>query len=171
MNYLKDIRIDETALDIEWLEQAELAIRYGRYWNECNEEYVRAEENIKVVRAELIAKANDDPDKYLGAGVKPTVANIESFYRNHKLHKEAKERWIKAMTAKNEAEIIKSEIAFTRKAALEALVQLHGQNYFAGPKIPRDLLTLRKNHDEVRNMTRDKSNKRVRRIAKSTDDE
>lgn len=26
-----------------------------------------------------------------------------------------------------------------RKAALENLVKLHGQNYFAGPSIPRDL--------------------------------
>lgn len=139
MNYLNDIRIDESALDIEWLSQAELAVKYGRYWSKCKEELIRAEEDIKVVRAELIALANSDPDKHLGDGVKPTAPNVESFYRNHKRHKAAKERWIKAMTECNDAEIVKNEIAFTRKAALEALVQLHGQQYFAGPKMPRDI--------------------------------
>lgn len=163
MNYLRDIRIDESNLDIEWLEQAELAVRYGRYWNECNEELVRAEENIKVVRAELVAMANEDPDKHLGQGVKPTGPNIESFYRNHKSHKAAKERWIKAMTTAKDAEIVKNEIAFTRKAALEALVQLHGQNYFAGPKIPHDLRKERENRES----TRATANKKVRRLGKS----
>jgi hypothetical protein len=155
---LHDIRIDETALDVEWLEQAELAVKYGKYWSKCKEEFIRAEENIKVIRAELVALANADPDRYLGDGVKPTAVNIESFYRNHKKHKEAKERWIKAMTELNDAEIIKNEIAFTRKAALEAMVQLHGQQYFAGPKMPRNLTKERSTREE----TNKENNKRIR---------
>lgn len=39
MNYEKDIRIDETALDLEWLSQAELAIKYGRYWATCKDRF------------------------------------------------------------------------------------------------------------------------------------
>jgi hypothetical protein len=167
MNYLNDIRIDENSLDIEWLEQAELAVKYGRYWSKCKEELIRAEEEIKVVRAELIALANSDPDKHLGDGVKPTGPNVESFYRNHKRHKAAKERWIKALTECNDAEIIKNEIAFTRKAALEAMVQLHGQQYFAGPKMPRDLVNEHKNWAEKRKQTREESNQKVRRIRRT----
>lgn len=162
MNYLKDIRINENDLDLEWLEQAELAVTYGRYWVECNEELVRAEENIKVVRAELIAMANENPEKHLGSDIKPTVANIESFYRNHQKHKDAKERWITAMTEAKNAEIVKNEISFTRKAALEALVQLHGQNYFAGPKIPRNL----HEEKEKRLERRKESNSKVKRARK-----
>lgn len=139
MNYEEDIRIDETALDVEWLEQASLAMRYGKHWARCKMALTLAEEKIKVVRAELIKLANEDPDKYLGEGTKATAPNIEAFYRMHKRHKEAKQEWIDAQFELNIAEIAKNEISFTRKAALENLVVLHGQQYFAGPRIPRDL--------------------------------
>jgi len=158
MNYQKDIVIDEEALDVEWLDQAELAIKWGKYWSRCKEEFTRSEENVKLVRSELIAKVNDDPDKYLGIGIKPTVANVEAFFRNNKRHIAAKEQWILAMTKMNDAEIIKNEISFTRKAALENLVQLHGQNYFAGPKMPRDLHT----EYERKKQQRTENNARIR---------
>jgi hypothetical protein len=163
MDYRKDVRIDENSLDIEWLEQSELAIRYGEYWSQCKEEFTRAEEYVKVITAELSAMANENPDKYLGKGIKATGANVEAFYRKHPKHKEAKERWIKAMREMNDAEIVKNEISFTRKSALENLVKLHGQNYFAGPKVPRNL------HDEKekRNLRRKDNNAKVRRIRKS----
>jgi hypothetical protein len=163
MDYKKDMRIDETSLDVEWLEQAELAARYGAYFVDCKDEVMRAEENIKVIRAELVALANEDPDKHLGEGVKPTAPNVESFYRTHKKHKEAKERWLKALKELSMAEIVKNEISFTRKAALEALVQLHGQNYFAGPKMPRDIHKERQNRDS----SRTEMNTKVRRMRRS----
>jgi hypothetical protein len=158
MNYQRDILIDENSLDVEWLEQANLAIKYGQYWSECTEEFTRAEENIKIIRSELRILANKDPDKYLGEGVKPTDGNIEAFFRTNKRHKEAKEEWILAMKKMNNAEIVKKEISFTRKSALENLVQLHGQNYFAGPSMPRNL------HDEYekRKEKRKENNTRVR---------
>jgi hypothetical protein len=46
------------------------------------------------------------------------------------------------------AEVAKNEFSFTRKAALENLVQLHGQNYFAGPKVPRNLSKERDEKEE-----------------------
>jgi len=139
MDYEKDIKIDETALDVEWLNQPLLAVKYGKYYAECFKELQQTEENIKVIRAELIKKINDNPELYLGDGVKPTGPNVEACYRNHKDHKRAKEEWIEAQYNLNIASAAKSEISFSRKSALENLVILHGQNYFAGPKMPRDL--------------------------------
>lgn len=139
LDYTEDMRIDEDALDVEWLNQASLSMKYGKMYAKARKELTLAEENIKVVRAELIAKANDDPDTCLGDGVKPTGPNIEAYYRNHRKHKAAKDAWVEAQYNCNMAEIAKNEISFTRKAALEALVQLHGQQYFAGPSIPRNL--------------------------------
>ena len=143
MNFEQDMHIDESALDMELLEQATLALKYGKYWAECKERLTRAEENIKVIRSELIRKANSDPDRYLGQDVKPTAPNIEAFYRNHPNHKEAKEEWIEAQYELNMAEVAKNEISFTRKTALENLVKLHGQGYIAGPQIPHNLSQLR----------------------------
>jgi len=139
MDYEKDMKIDETALDVEWFEQAPLALRYGKYWARARRNLTIAEEKIKVVRAELIKLANLNPDKYLGKDVKPTGPNVEAFYRNHSRHKAAKDEWIEAQYNLNMIEVAKNEISFTRKAALENLVKLHGQGYFAGPKMPRNL--------------------------------
>ena len=50
----------------------------------------------------------------------------------------------------NDAEIVKNEISFTRKAALENLVQLHGQSYFAGPSVARNLQKERERKIEKR---------------------
>jgi hypothetical protein len=139
MQYEEDMKIDETALDVEWLNQPILAMKYGRHYADCFRLHQQAEENLKVVKAELIKKINDDPDKYLGVGVKATGPNVEACYRDRKEHKVAKEQWIAAQFELNIAAAVKSEISFSRKAALENLVILHGQSYFAGPKMPRDL--------------------------------
>jgi len=138
MNYEEDMRIDETALDVEWLEQATLAMKYGRHFALCKRRLIEAEEKLKVVKAELIAEANANPTKCCSKD-KPNAADIEAYYRNHKRHKAVKEAWVDAQYECDMAEIAKNEVSFTRKAALEQLVSLFISNYFAGPKMPRDI--------------------------------
>jgi hypothetical protein len=142
MNYEEDVRIDDTALDVEWLDQSSLAMRYGKYYAKCRKRLTQAEEKIKVIRAELIKKANEDPMKCCKKE-KPNAADIEAYYRNDSRHKEAKDEWIQAQYELDIAEVAKNEISFTRKSALENMVRLYIAGYFAGPKIPRDL------HNEV----------------------
>lgn len=143
MNYEEDMRIDETALDVEWLDQAELALKYGKYWARCNKRLIQAEEKIKVIKAELVTEVNADPEGCCNKE-KPTAVDIEAYYRNHKRHKQAKEEWMEAQFELDIATVAKNEISFTRKAALENLVTLYIGNYFAGPKVPRDLVEERK---------------------------
>lgn len=138
LDYTKDILIDETSLDVEWLDQANLAMRYGRHWAICKKRLAEAEEKVKVIRAELIAEANANPVKCCKKD-KPNAADIEAFYRNSQRHKDAKEEWLKAQYECDMAEIAKNEVSYTRKVALENLVKLHGQQYFAGPRVPRDI--------------------------------
>lgn len=156
-DYEHDMRIDESALDVEWLNQPILAMSYGKYYAECFKRFQQAEENIKLVKADLIRLINDDPDKYLGEGVKPTAVNVESGYRKHKDHKAAKEEWIDAQYELNIVTAAKSEISFSRKAALENLVILHGHLYFAGPTMPRDL-----SYEQEQREKQQKSNAGVR---------
>jgi hypothetical protein len=143
MDYQTDIRIDETALDVEWLEQSSLAMKYGKHWAICRKRLTEADEKVKVIRAELVAQANKNPIKCCNKD-KPNAADIEAFYRNSQRHKEAKEKWVQAQYELDIAEIAKNEISYTRKVALENLVRLHGQQYFAGPKVPRDITWERK---------------------------
>jgi hypothetical protein len=139
LDYIKDVKIDESALDVEWLEQTTLLVKYARNAAKWHKRVMQAEEKIKVVRAELIEEANQFPDRCLGKGIKPTAPNIESYYRNHEDHKAAKEEWITATFEYDIALAAKDAISFSRKAALENLVILHGQQYFAGPRVPRNL--------------------------------
>jgi hypothetical protein len=157
MDYDKDIRIDEKNLDVEWCEQSTLALKYSKYWAECKKTLLAAEERIKVVKAELIKEANEDPEKCCSKE-KPNGADIEAYYRNDRRHKDAKAAWMNAQYEFDMAEIAKNEICFTRKAALEQLVKLFLGNYFSGPKMPRDLTEERqkKANEMVGSMTRRK---------------
>jgi hypothetical protein len=138
MNYEKDLRIDADALDLEWIGQATLSMKYVKHFAQCRKRLTNAEENIKVIRAELIQKANSDPVRFCKKE-KPNAADIEAYYRNHPRHKEAKDEWVEAQYEFTMAEGAKNEFSFTRKAALENMVTLHGQNYFAGPSMPLNL--------------------------------
>jgi len=163
IDYEKDMRIDDTALDVEWLDQAELALKYGRHWAECKKILTEAEEKIKIIRAELIKRANSDPVRFCGKE-KPNAPDIESYYRQHSRHKAAKAEWIEAQFELNMAEVAKNEISFTRKAALENMVTLHGQSYFAGPSMPRNLTSERnKKQKEVDSGIANKLNRKRKR--------
>jgi hypothetical protein len=150
MSYIQDIYIDDTALDVEWTEQAELAIKWGLLWSEAKDAATKAEEYVKIVRSELILKINKNPERYLGEGVKLTDPKVEAAYRTHPKHKRAKEKWMRAVKRVQDLEIAKNEISFTRKSALENLVTLHGQSYFAGPSVPRDLRKERRSREKTR---------------------
>lgn len=143
MNYEEDVAIDESSLDQEWLDQPSLMMKYGRYRAGLQRDLDIAEENIKLIRSNLIKKANENPDKYLGQGIKPTGPVVEAYYRNSVKHKEAKKKYIELQYEVNLAWIATNSID-ARKIALENLVKLHGQQYFAGPRVPNDITRPRK---------------------------
>jgi hypothetical protein len=137
-NYEKDCRIQEDALDVEFLEQPYLAIQYGRHWAHCQKLVNLAKENLEFIQAELTNKIAASPENYLG-DVKPTVQTIEATVKTNKKYTEAKLKYIEAQYELNIAEIAKNEISYTRKTSLENLVKLFSLNYFAGPNVPRNI--------------------------------
>jgi len=139
MDFENDIIIDPSALDEEWINQPTLALKYSNYWAKCNHKLTQLNEEIKLLRAELVNEVTSDPEGCLGKGMKATGPIIEAYYRNHQSHVAKKEEIIKAMYALDIAEVAKKEITVTRKAALENLVKLLSLNYFAGPSIPREI--------------------------------
>lgn len=171
MSYEKDMYIDVTALDVEWTEQANLAMKYARLWADAKDEFDRAEENVKLVRSELILAINADPEKYLGKDVRLTDPKVEACYRVHPKHIKAKERWLAAMKELNIIEVAKNEICFTRKAALENLVTLHGQGYFAGPKVPRNLKQEVEQYRKARDLRGDKADSKMKPFVRRRRDE
>lgn len=148
LDYKKDVRINEAALDLEWLDQAELAVSYGREWATLKKKVAILDEKVKVTRSKLIRKAWEDPQGTLGQP-KGSIQTVEAYYRTHKKHMKLKEELFEAQEELDLVEVAKNEISFTRKSALENMVKLYAADYFAGPNVPRDLSKLR-NRDEDR---------------------
>lgn len=140
MSYDEDIVIDEGALDVEWLEQPRLMGSYCRAAAEAHRAMDLAEENLDFVRATLERAIRAEPGKY---GVVPgsrgiTEDAIKSAIKMREEYKIASRAYV---DAKYEYAVAAGAVrAFDhRKTALEKLVQLHGQAYFSGPSVPRDL--------------------------------
>lgn len=147
LNYEQDIRIDETALDIEWLEQPQLMLKYAKELAWRSRTVDEAKERIDVVRAEVDRKIRAYPEKY---GLeKITEAVVQNTILLQPEYKDALKEY---NDERYEYDITRAAVrAFEqRKDALENLVRLHGQQYFAGPRMPRDLTAEKRKREETR---------------------
>ena len=136
MNYETDIVIDESALDVEWLEQPRLFLHYCRNEHEKRREMDYAKERVDVVKAGLDRKIRANPDHYDIARISEMA--IENAIKMEDEFQEINKKFIE--TKYEYGMSIAAVRAFDqRKTALENLARLHGQQYFAGPRIPRDL--------------------------------
>lgn len=136
MNYEDDIRIDEGALDVEWLEQPGLMMKYTRVSAQMRMESDLAKERLDVVRAQIDKEIRENPEKFGIEKITETVV-LNTIVVDLRYRQKNKEY----LEAKYEAELAMGAVrAFEqRKEALENLVRLHGTQYFAGPKMPRDI--------------------------------
>ena len=136
MNYEKDLKIDVDALDVEWADQPGLMIKYTEISAEARMELDEAKENLGVVKATIDLAIRSNPEKF--GIVKITESAIQSAITLNKDFSEANSRCLKAAY---ELEMAQGAVRAMdqRKQALEYLVKLHGLQYFAGPRVPRDL--------------------------------
>ncbi len=137
LDYQRDLHIDESALDVEWLSQASLMMRYSKELASAERDMTRMKEKQSVVRAELDRDIRLNPDKF-GIDSKVTEAVIMSTILLNQKYKDVSGDLI---DAQYEFAMTKGAVQAVqqRKDALQDLVRLHGQKYFAGPNIPRDL--------------------------------
>jgi hypothetical protein len=150
MNYEDDIVIDEQMLDVEWLDQPRLMGDYCQIAAEAHRVMDLAEENLDFVRSTLERAIRTDPTGYgVVAGSRGiTEDSIKSAIKVHPEYQSASRAHI---DAKYEYAVAAGAVrAFDhRKSALEKLVQLHGQSYFAGPSVPHDLSAERAERDQA----------------------
>ena len=136
MNYERDISIDQDALDVEWLDQPKLMFRYAQHAADMQRDYDQAKEQLDVVRAELDKKVREAPENYDIAKLTETVVSNTIITQ-----KEYKQASTNVVNAKHDLDMARAAVKAMdgKKDALENLVRLHGQQYFAGPSVPRDL--------------------------------
>jgi hypothetical protein len=145
-NYAEDIRIDETVLDIEWLEQPALMFKYAKLTAEAKQVLDKAKDKVDYVRAELDSKIRRDPKEYdlekvTEGAVMNTIILQEEFIEAQQAYLDAKFNFDIVRGA--------AEAISARKDALENMVKLYGMQYFAGPRVPHDLTDMRKRKAEV----------------------
>lgn len=136
MDYDVDIRIDETALDVEWLEQPSLMMKYARNAAEARKTLDEAKEALDVVKAQLDKAIREKPDKYnIDKITESVVSNTILLEPKYQVSNK------KVLEAKYELDMAQAAVrAFdARKDALENLRSLLGMQYFAGPREPRDI--------------------------------
>ena len=136
MDYQADIRIDETALDLEWLDQPKLMMFYTGVEAKAKKRLDEARESLTIIRAELDFKIRQSPADYnLDKVTETSIGNCIVLQDEYK---DAQTEVIECQYEVNMA--IGAVRSFDhRKTALENLVKLYGQQYFAGPKVPRDI--------------------------------
>lgn len=136
MKYEDDMRIDEAALDVECLDQADLMLKYTTLQAELQRDEEMVREELDLERAELDKDIRSDPDKY--DIDKITEAVVMNNIIKDPDYQQLNQKYINAKFENNVAKGAVRAVA-ARKDMLERLILLHGQQYFAGPKMPRDL--------------------------------
>lgn len=156
LDFENDLKIEPMALDVEWLEQASLFMKYSREAIKQRSILDRKKIELDVVKAELDTAIRTNPEKY---GIsKITEAAISNTILQDARFKVVQEE---LLGLHHDLEILEAAVqAFNqRKVALENLVKLCGQQYFAGPREPRDLGKESQRHYEAQ-----KADDKVRKV-------
>lgn len=135
--FSEELKIDPNELDVEAGLQAEKFFQWAERAAEARAEYDRAKLNFEVTEAKLSSKARANPTAY-GISKRVTEGSISTAVRLHPKYLAAYEGLVearKSMELLNKAVMAMEQ----RKRMIELLVTLHGQQYFAGPSVPRNL--------------------------------
>lgn len=151
-NVDRDLHIDESALDVEWLQQPRLFMKYASAAADKRRSLDKAKEKLDLVKANLDSSIRKNPAEY--DIVKVTEATVSNAIIKEDEYQDATVDYIHA---KQEYELTQAAVRAMdqRKTALEDLVRLHGQQYFAGPREPRDL------PEEVKKQRREEAQQQV----------
>jgi len=137
MNYEEDVEISADDLDVDCLGQPSLMLKYGKHEAEMDKELALEKERLDLVKAEIDKKIREAPEDF-GIETKVTETVITNTILASEVYKKAYKKYL---DVKFEYDVAKSAVRAVaqRKDMLEALIRLHGQQYFSGPSIPRDL--------------------------------
>jgi hypothetical protein len=125
------LKIDEYRLDEEWVGQPRMYFEWARKHAAAVLRLDKAKSNLELTKADVDASVRATPSAY---GItKITEKGVEAAVVATKDHQDAVNE---VSQAKHDAAVVKAavEALDQRKAALENLVRLHGQSYYANPR-------------------------------------
>jgi len=150
MDYENDIQIRQDELEMEWLDQPSLMFKYAKNAAEMRRLLDLSKEKLDLAKAEIDKEIRTNPEKFGIEKITETVV-ANSMLATLK-YKKANEEFL---NAKYEVDVAQAAVVAMsqRKDALENLVRLHGQQYFAGPKVPHDISELRESRQKKVNQS------------------
>lgn len=130
-----DFEINEQDLASEWLAQPRLFKKYADALADARLAVDKAEAKLKVVRADLDYDIRSNPAEF--NLTKATEAIVENTIVKQSKHKAASKALVEA---KHAMRVLDGAVQTMehRKRALEKLVDLHGQHYWAAPKASKE---------------------------------
>jgi len=137
-NIIEKLSIDQDALDVEWLDQPKVFFEISAELADSKKKLERIKLAVDVTVAELAKNIRENPEQF---GIsKVTESAIKEAIATSPEQNQAMKRII---AQKHEVEILQAGVSSfdQRKRALENLVTLHGQQYFASPKEPKNVDT------------------------------
>ena len=126
--------IDPNNLDKEWLNQPRFFFRYASELADARRDHESAKAELKVVAAQ---KSNRFRKKAAIKGEKTTESQISSLVQSNSDYVLAEQQMI---AARHRMDVLDAAVTALehRKHALENMVRLHGQSYFATPRSSSD---------------------------------
>lgn len=158
LNYENDVKIECDALDIEWLKQPQLYIKYAELAAKADDDVRRCKKQLNLMDAEINLEIREEREG------KVTESLVNAVVAKDIRH-------IKALDELNDA-LYNADICSAavkameqKKSALENEVRLWAGSYFAGPKEPRDIVAqvnMKEVHQQKQlNQVRERMKKRL----------
>ena len=146
LNYEKDLRIDDSALDLELLEQASLFMMYAKHYANTQRSLDEEKQKLDIVKADIDKQIREHPEKFKIEKV--TEGAIQSAILTEGSYNIAYKKYLDAQYEKNMAGNAVQSMNM-RKEMLEGMIKLLAQSYFAGPSVPHDLSKLKKEREKI----------------------
>lgn len=135
-DFESDLNIDPDNLDIEWLNQPKLLMKYSKLEADAKAELEKAKEYVAFIKAQTDSSIRKDPTAFgidkITEGAITSAINVDASVR------EAVQRQNKVQYLLNLVTNMVRAID-QRKSSLENLVRLFGMEYFASPNDNRTL--------------------------------
>lgn len=133
------VEIDHNALDIEWIEHPKVFMEVSMELVDEKKKLKKLQMRKDIREADAMKEIKEDPEKF-GLKAKPTIPEFKAAVDVHEDVLRARQ---KIIDQEHEVGMFQACVSALehKKRGLESLVTLHGQQYFASPKEPRDLDT------------------------------
>jgi len=159
----RDKEIDPSQLDVAAATQADVFFDWAEKLVRARMYFDREKLRLELITSRLNMNARANPGDFGLAKV--TEAGLGDAIRRHP---ELKDQQKKLLDAREKMLLLEAavEAMNQRKRMIEVLITLHGQQYFAGPSTPRDLVSAyreyrEKKQEQVASVQRERARRRT----------